>query len=349
MLGGRRYSSCIEATKNLLISRDYRLIYAMRGFPYTEFQLELLSCLDTAARKKQENLLTLSEDLTLDYETRVCEEFRVRFLNEEATEFTDGTKFEEVSKYIDIFSSIFAAVKSNVLQQLTSKSNANIAKLEADSTELITTLVKYISLAFDRVIREITQPPKQQQEQLQRQQTLEEGASATVAAALSTQTAVKLHAAIANFFKVNVSNLEAESEQLIAQLKNFLIALAGPQQSAASRLVDLFPYRAIFSKGFFKRSLRDFLVEKTLCDTCFAGVRASTYSKVSVSGRILLVLCDFQLKVLLHFNDEERLLKLAEVISSQVRSHNLQLTNFPAVNMTLNALIRKFGDALQHS
>lgn len=118
----------------------------MKGFPYGDFQVELLGCLAQTIRvDSEEAVLSLQNDeLSLDMETRFLEEFKAKFIaakgeepEEIVEEFSETVKFEDVSKYYSIFSLIYRDLTKRIQPKLSSKNLSHFVKLESECTELI--------------------------------------------------------------------------------------------------------------------------------------------------------------------------------------------------------------------
>jgi len=118
------------------LPKDQRIIYAIRSFPYPDYQLDMINCISKARDSTQEFVI-VEDDLTLEPENRFIEEFNSKNINEEGNDFSESAKFEDYARYFQQVSLIYRFIKKDVLEKLGKKNTSNAIKLEQDGNNIL--------------------------------------------------------------------------------------------------------------------------------------------------------------------------------------------------------------------
>ncbi|KAL4429870.1 hypothetical protein ABPG74_022893 [Tetrahymena malaccensis] len=336
-VGGQRYITCIDALKKFHLNKDYRLLYAMKNFPYPDFQLDMLWCL-VFIRDSQAQILNLEEDTNIEFENRFVDDFKAKYLNEDQTDFVENVKFDDVARYFEQFTGIYKSIKVDLLNKLGTKNSPHLAKLEQECNDLLDTLIKYYTLAINRLVREIKQAHDED----------------SINRSGNVLSLFRLFYVNSYFFEINSEFIGKEAVPIIEAVKELYLSVINFHEEAhnpelpfnALHYFRFVNHRLLATRGIFKNEIKEFITSKTFFDSCYKGFKSENQVG-KIGAQIIFYHCDILSKVFLSNTDDERFQNTAEVVASYLQNNNLQLKAFSPANMVLNAFVKKYGDNLQ--
>lgn len=103
----------------------------------------------------ESHLYSLTDGETLDLDNRFCDEYKSKYLTEDASEFCITAKLDDAVRYLDQFTFISKRIYAEISRSVASSSASHLLKLETDSIEITTFIAKLHASAARRLATEI--------------------------------------------------------------------------------------------------------------------------------------------------------------------------------------------------